>query len=82
MGGVRCAPSHPLYTGGLAILIAIGLMAESFALLGIACLAAILVRQVVIPHEEANLEARFGEAYRDYDSRTGRLLPRFSRARR
>ena len=26
--------------------------------------------------EEANLEARFGDAYREYRRRTGRFLPR------
>lgn len=66
---------HPLYTTGLVLLVALGLMAGSwFVLLG-AGLAFVLLRGFVIPREEQALMAKFGERYRTYRSRTGRLLP-------
>lgn len=67
---------HPLYTTGLTLLLAVGLMAANVVLLLFALLAAILIRYVVIPREEAALERRFGDEYRRYTLRTGRLLPR------
>jgi len=67
---------HPLYTTGLALLLAVGLMAANLLLLMFAVLAAVLIRLVVIPREEAALEDRFGDEYRRYAGRTGRLLPR------
>ena len=42
-----------------------------FALLAVASL-----RVVVIPLEERELLAKFGDSYRAYMERTGRLLPR------
>lgn len=67
---------HPLYTTGLTLLLAVGLIAANAALLLFVVLAAILIRSVVIPREEAALERRFGEEYRQYVRRTGCLLPR------
>jgi protein-S-isoprenylcysteine O-methyltransferase Ste14 len=67
---------HPLYTTGLSLLFAVGLMAANVALLSFAVLAAILIRWVVIPREEAALTHRFGDDYRRYMQRSGRLLPR------
>jgi protein-S-isoprenylcysteine O-methyltransferase Ste14 len=71
---------HPLYTTGLTLLLAIALMAANVALLLFAALAAVLIVSVVIPREEAALTARFGDEYRRYVMRTGRLLPRVFRA--
>ena len=67
---------HPLYTTGLCLLLAVGLMATNAAILALTALAATLIRFVVIPREESALEARFGEEYRRYTRSTGRLLPR------
>ncbi len=67
---------HPLYATGLTLLLAVGLMAANVVLLLFAVLAAILIRYVVIPREEAALERRFGDEYRRYTMRTRRLLPR------
>lgn len=67
---------HPLYTTGLALLLAVGLMAANVALLLLTGLTALLIRFVVIPPEEEALQRRFGERYRHYMMRTGRLGPR------
>jgi protein-S-isoprenylcysteine O-methyltransferase Ste14 len=66
---------HPLYVGGIALFVSIGLMLASWFILLWAAIALIAVRTVVIPQEEAQLVAKFGEAYRSYRSRTGALLP-------
>jgi protein-S-isoprenylcysteine O-methyltransferase Ste14 len=71
---------HPLYTTGLTLLIGVGLMAANVVLLLFAGLAAIMIRWVVIPREEAALQDRFGDGYRSYMRRTGRLLPRVGSA--
>jgi protein-S-isoprenylcysteine O-methyltransferase Ste14 len=69
---------NPLYVGGAVIFAGLGLLAASWFLVGAAVLSLVLVR-VRLPEEEAQLEARFGDAYRDYVRRTGRFLPRWRR---
>jgi len=67
---------HPLYTTGASLLLAIGLMAANWFMLLFGLLVAVSVRWVVIPLEEQELVKKFGEQYRTYMQRTGRLLPR------
>ena len=68
---------HPLYVTGGALLIAVGLMAANWFILGLSIIVVVLVRVVVVPLEEAALVARFGDDYRRYIQRTGGMLPRF-----
>jgi 3-oxoadipate enol-lactonase len=67
---------HPLYTTGMALFLAMGLMQASWFVLFLTVIAILLMRLVVIPREERELLARFGDCYRIYMGRTGRLLPR------
>lgn len=67
---------HPLYTTGLALLLALGLMAGSWFVLLTTVISFILLRVFVIPREEQGLLAMFGERYQRYIMRTGQLLPR------
>lgn len=67
---------HPLYATGGLLLLGVGLVASNWLILGLAMLALLLIRLVVIPREEAALVARFGALYRDYMATTGALLPR------
>lgn len=67
---------HPLYTAGTLLLIGAALTAANALLGALTALAAVLIRLVVVPHEEARLIETFGDAYRDYRRRTGTLLPR------
>jgi protein-S-isoprenylcysteine O-methyltransferase Ste14 len=69
---------NPLYTAGGLIFTGLGLVAASWFLIGGAVLALVLVR-LRLPKEEAQLEDRFGQEYRDYAGRTGRFLPSWSR---
>ena len=66
---------HPLYTVGITLFVGIGLMAANWFILLWAVIALVAMRLVVIPREEAHLEAAFGEEYRRYRSATGSLLP-------
>jgi protein-S-isoprenylcysteine O-methyltransferase Ste14 len=67
---------HPLYTTGLALLLAVGLMSANAVLLGFPVLAVVFILAVIVPREEAALKDRFGDDYQRYSERTGRLLPR------
>jgi protein-S-isoprenylcysteine O-methyltransferase Ste14 len=69
---------HPLYTMGVTLILAIGLMAANWFILvcGLAALAS--VRLAVVPVEERALLAAFGERYRDYMQHTGAMWPRMA----
>ena len=67
---------HPLYTVGTLLLLALGLMLTSWLVLFFALLAFVVFRFVVVPIEERQLEAKFGDGYRAYRLRTGAMLPR------
>src|SRR5688572_5771278 len=70
---------HPLYTNGIALLLAIGLMAANWFMLGFTLIGLIAIRFAVVPLEERELTNKFGQEYRDYMSSTGRFLPRLGR---
>lgn len=67
---------HPLYTSGLAMLLALSLLAANWAMLALTTVAGIVIAAVVVPREERELERRFGGAYADYRRQTGAFLPR------
>ena len=69
---------NPLYTAGALLFTGLGLISASGFLLVGAPVALVLVT-IRLPSEEAELEKRFGDAYRDYVRRTGRFLPRLRR---
>lgn len=67
---------HPLYLAFLLMLASTGLLSSNWfiGVVGVLLIASITV--VRIPAEEALLEQRFNERYRDYRKRTPALLPR------
>ncbi len=67
---------NPLYTAGGLLFTGLGFVAASWFLIAAAALAVTLAR-LRLPTEEAELEARFGQEYRDYAGRTGRFFPRW-----
>lgn len=67
---------HPLYAVAIGLFLAIGLMGASWFILLFALIALASIRLVVVPLEERELEAKFGDAYRSYRRRTGALVPR------
>lgn len=70
---------HPMYTTVLILVLAVTLLTANVvvALGGLAMFALLVARSRV---EEQRLVEKFGEAYRAYQQRTGRIVPRlFSR---
>ncbi len=67
---------HPLYAVAPLMLIAVSLLAANWFIGGMTLIALVLIVLVVIPKEEANLIETFGDDYRAYMKRTGRLFPR------
>jgi len=67
---------HPLYTTGLVLITAIGLMAANWFILLFAFIALVGISLAVIPTEERALLDAFGVEYRDYMQGTGRIFPR------
>lgn len=70
---------HPLYTGALTTFFALGVIASNGFIAGLIVIAAVLFRTIVIPREEEQLIAKFGEEYLVYQKSTGRMLPRLPR---
>jgi protein-S-isoprenylcysteine O-methyltransferase Ste14 len=69
---------HPMYSAALLLIIAAALLTANavVAFGGIAMFALLAARSRL---EERRLVEKFGAAYRDYQQRTGRFLPRFNR---
>jgi protein-S-isoprenylcysteine O-methyltransferase Ste14 len=75
-GGPYRYVRHPFYLAMLIVVVGLSLLADNWLLLlfGIATFILLLIRA---PIEERELEARFGEAYRNYRARTGAVFPKF-----
>ena len=71
---------HPMYAAIWLWSLAQGLMLANW-LAGWAAVATLApLYWIRTPREERMMIAQFGDAYRDYMTRTGRLVPRFSSA--
>ena len=66
---------HPLYLFATFCLLGIGMAIDSGAFI-VFPLGACVIMAIRVPREEALLVEKFGDAYREYRSRTGRFLPR------
>jgi protein-S-isoprenylcysteine O-methyltransferase Ste14 len=71
---------HPLYTTGITLFVALGLMAANWFVLAFALIALLTIRVIVVPLEEGALIERFGAEYQNYMRRTGAMFPRLRRA--
>ncbi len=71
---------HPLYSSGLLMCAGVALVLASWlAMVGVGIAAAAIRSR--IPAEEAVLREHYGDAYRDYERRSGALMPRWGRPR-
>ena len=70
---------HPLYAVATIIFVALGIVAANGFIVFVALLIIIGMVVIVIPKEEAQLLSKFGDEYRAYMKRSGRLLPRLIR---
>lgn len=76
--GIYRLVRHPLYTSLFLMALGQALLISNW-LVGPAALVSFLwIYLFRIPEEEAVLETKFGQDYRDYIGRTGRLLPRLN----
>jgi protein-S-isoprenylcysteine O-methyltransferase Ste14 len=67
---------HPMYAGGVVLgFLGISLMLNSWIIL-LSPVLQYLVTSILVRKEEAIMAAVFGEDYRRYAARTGRLFPR------
>jgi protein-S-isoprenylcysteine O-methyltransferase Ste14 len=73
-GGIHGFSRNPIYIGMLLIYAGIGLAARSPWILILMLPLAVILRYGVVAREEAYLERRYGEAYRDYKARVRRWL--------
>ncbi len=69
---------HPMYTQSIIFLTALSLVSANLLMMFCSSITIILIFNR-IPKEERMMTERFGDEYRDYVRRTGRLLPRFIR---
>lgn len=65
---------NPIYVGDWLVLAGLSLLMESLWPLVFAPLIWAMLRYGVIRHEEAHLEAKFGDAYRAYKARVRRWI--------
>lgn len=72
--GVHGWSRNPIYLGLFLVYAGIGVAAQSPWILILALPLAITIRLGVVAREEAYLERRFGDAYRDYKARVRRWL--------
>lgn len=66
---------HPLYTVGTMLFGSLSLLAANW-FMGLASLVGLVMLMVRSQKEEQKLIERFGDEYREYMKRTGRLLPK------
>jgi protein-S-isoprenylcysteine O-methyltransferase Ste14 len=76
--GIRSRVRHPIYLGHLCEILGWCLGAGLLALYGLAAFA-IVTGWVMIRIEDRELEARFGESYRQYRQCVPAVIPRFNR---
>ena len=72
--GIHGWSRNPIYVGMLLLYAGIGIAARSPWVLIFALPLIIILRYGVVAREEAYLERRFGDAYRDYKARVRRWL--------
>jgi protein-S-isoprenylcysteine O-methyltransferase Ste14 len=70
---------HPLYAVATGTLVSLSIVAGNWFMMTIALIALAAILVFVIPREEAELVRKFGNEYRQYQKRTGRLTPRLLR---
>ena len=74
--GIRTQVRHPIYLGHLCEVFGWTVGTGSIALCGLLVLA-VITGTIMIRREDAELEARFGDKYRQYRDTVPALLPKF-----
>jgi protein-S-isoprenylcysteine O-methyltransferase Ste14 len=66
---------HPIYSAGLLLILGVGLLSANLLVLLLPAAGLGTLLALRLADEEAMLAARFGEEYRSWEARTGRLFP-------
>jgi protein-S-isoprenylcysteine O-methyltransferase Ste14 len=74
--GIRSQVRHPIYLGHLCEVMGWTLGTGSIALCGLLVFA-VVTGAIMIRQEDAELDARFGDVYRQYRNQVPALLPKF-----
>ena len=73
---------HPLCAAATGMLISLSIVAANWFMMTMTLIALVAIVGFVIPREELELVRKFGNEYREYQERTGRLMPQlFGRTR-
>jgi protein-S-isoprenylcysteine O-methyltransferase Ste14 len=72
---------HPLYAVASAAFLALGLISANGFILIMSAVILLGVALFVVPREEGQLAAKFGDSYEEYCRRTGGLMPRLKKSR-
>jgi protein-S-isoprenylcysteine O-methyltransferase Ste14 len=67
---------HPLYSGALLLIFSFSLVFEDWFILLYSVAGLLVFRFLVIPAEEEELLTAFGEEYKQYQGRTGKMFPK------
>lgn len=70
---------HPMYSAGFVQILGYGLLTANLVVFVAPLVALTLLVALRLPDEERMLEERFGEDWRRWRDRTGRLIPRLPR---
>jgi protein-S-isoprenylcysteine O-methyltransferase Ste14 len=76
--GLYSIMRHPLYFGNTLMWFSVALFAESWSMAIITLLVSALYHERIIFAEEAFLERKFGDSFRDWAARTPAAWPKFS----
>jgi len=80
--GAYSVVRHPLYLGNTLVAFGLALFTTTWFLPAIVVLASLLYHERICVREENFLEARFGEAFRDWAREVPALVPSFAHYRR
>ena len=72
--GIHGWSRNPIYLGMFLVYFGIGIAVRSPSILILTLPLAVIIRYGVVAREEAYLERRFGDAYRDYKARVRRWV--------
>jgi protein-S-isoprenylcysteine O-methyltransferase Ste14 len=81
-GGIYNHIRHPGVWGEMPLYISIGFFLNSLFLILWSTIFSILFVVINIHYEERDLVKRFGDVYREYQQRTGALIPKFWRRKK
>jgi len=76
-GGIYKHVRHPQILGATPIILLICCLLNSLILLIIFTILMLIIIPIVIHYEEKDLITRFGESYREYQKKTGSIIPKF-----